>query len=176
MKIGTWLAVATLVLVAGCGSDGSSEATHLPRAHNSTTSVDRATWSRADAACRPLLHWFRVHPHALTGFNPVTPTSASLRRFAVTAHTIPLYQPHALTRVVHQVGEPARDPEAWARLTDDFRRFDVLTQREVRDAVRGDVRAWGLDYTRKRALLGKLGADLVGAGAPDRNQCQVLLG
>ena len=176
MRIQTSLTVAALVLVAGCGSHGSSEAAQLPRTDSSTTAVDTAFWARADAACRPLEHWFEVHPQGLTGFNPVSPTSASLRRFALLAHRIPLYHPGAMTRVARQVGEPTGKPEAWAAIVEEFHRFDRLTQRQTRDAARGDVRAWRRDYDVKRALVGKLGSDLYGAGIPERNQCQLLFG
>jgi hypothetical protein len=176
VRIPSALTVAALVLVTGCGSHASSSAAQLPGVDSSPTGVDSAFWARADAACRPLEHWFEAHPQALSGFNPVTPTSASLRRFAVLARRIPLYHPGALTKVARLVGEPTGEPETWATIVEEFHRFDELTQRQTRDAARGDVRAWRRDYDVKLALVGKLGSDLYGAGIPDRNQCRLLVG
>jgi hypothetical protein len=189
-----WPAVATVALVVGCGSSTSTPAAQLPPAgtagsptsensgssETSGTSAapqsDGAFWARADAACRPLVHWFDAHPQALAGFDPNAPTAASLRRFAVRARAVPLYRAGSMTAIARRIGTPDNRNDAWSTVVADFRRFDSLTARQVSDAERGDVPGWHHDFQVKAAFLPRLGPDLVAAGAPVGNQCVALLG
>ena len=173
-----WPAVGVLVLilVAGCGSDDSTSSARLPPARSTTPTVDRAFWARADVACGRVDHWFDSHPQALAGFDPNAPTSASLRRFATKARSIPLYRPGAMTAIARRLGQPDGGSDGWSTVVTDFRRFDVLTARQVRDAAHGDVRAWNHDFRVKAGFLPRLGPDLVAAGAPLGNECVALLG
>ena len=168
--------LALALLVAGCGSHDSTSSARLPQPGSTAPTVDRAFWARAGAACRRVDHWFDTHPQALAGFDPNAPTPASLRRFASRARSIPLYRPGSMTAIAHRLGEPEAGGDGWSTVVADFRRFDSLTARQVRDAARGDVRGWNHDFQVKAGFLPRLGPDLVAAGAPPGNGCVALLG
>jgi hypothetical protein len=164
------MAGMVIAALSGCqgGSDhessGIAPSQTSSRSSPTSTSLDAATISRADAACKPNAMWIGSHPNAapVPGFDYRDPDPSLLPTVATYLEKAPIY--HGLADTLARLDPPKQGSQVWRRLVEDVQRFETISDRQIDAARHADAAAWTMELAHKQALLKTLDGDIEAAG------------